>query len=293
MLRRCVVWGVLCVIAAGCGGTTETNQLGPSAVTSPPSSGELTGRIAAQSIGSCPDGNAPSWLQTWTNGTTARLRWTEVAPTIDYHVVVERYDVTNQYVPGENGNVWTHNTTWAELMLGEGRYRAKVQTMSCGQFMGPWSETLQFSVEGIDPPATGDSGPPQESAEGTKVFPGSGKSLIDSSGDAWSFGAPVDSSNSRVLRNGLDMNGWGSQLKYHDHGVYHLGGDGIHWWLWNGTSWELVGTTEPYRIDFNQSARSSLSTVIARRRNAGTSTPSARRDRDSRRRSRRHRGRYR
>jgi hypothetical protein len=232
------------VIAAGCGGTTETNQLGPSAVAPPPSNGESAGRIAAQSIGSCPDGNAPAWLQTWTHGTTARLRWTEVAPTIDYHVAVERYDVTNQYLPVENGNLWTHNTTWAELTLSEGRYRAKVQTMSCGKFMGPWSEMLQFSVEGIDAPTTDDSGPPHESAEGTKIFPGSSHSLIDASGDAWSFGAPVNAVVNEVLRNGVEV-GWGSQLKYHNHGVYTLGQDSATWWFWNGTFFENAGTTEP------------------------------------------------
>jgi hypothetical protein len=236
------------VIAAGCGGTTETNQLGPSAVAPPPSSGESTARIAAQSIGSCPDGNAPSWLQTWTKGTTARLRWTEVAPTIDYHVVVERYDVTNQYVPVDNGNVWTHNTTWAEVTVPEGRYRAKVQTMSCGKFMGPWSEMLQFSVEGNDPPPNNEPTTPHESAEGTKVFPESGQGLIDSTGATWSFGAPVgppvNSSVHLVLRNG-EVAGWGSQLKYHNHGVYTLGQDGVTWWLWTGTFFENAGTTEP------------------------------------------------
>ena len=167
--------GALCVIIAGCGETTPSNQIGPTAVSPLPSSGEATGRIATQSIGSCPDGNAPSWLQTWTRGSTARLRWTEVAPTIDYHVVVERYDVTNRYLPVENGNLWTHSTTWAEVSgLPEGRYRAKVQTMSCGKFMGPWSEMLQFSVEGNDAPATGDPSS-EESAEGTKAFPESGE----------------------------------------------------------------------------------------------------------------------
>ena len=242
MLRRCVVWGVLCVIAAGCGGTTETNQLGPSVVTPPPSIGESTDRIAPQSIGSCPDGNAPSWLQTWTKGTTARLRWTEVAPTIDYHVIVERYDVTNQYIPVDNGNVWTHNTTWAELNLSEGRYRAKVQTMSCGKFMGPWSEMLQFSVEGNDPPAIADSGTPGESADGTTASPG--QSLTDSTGAVWSFGFQVDGAFYEVLRNGADTFGWGSQLKYHNHAVYHHGSDG-NWYVWTGASWSGVGPTEP------------------------------------------------
>jgi hypothetical protein len=231
------------VIAAGCGATTETNQLGPSAVTPPPSIGESTGRLAVQSIGSCPDGNAPSWLQTWTSGTTARLRWTEVAPTIDYHVVVERYDVTNQYVPVENGNVWTHNTTWAELVLSEGRYRAKIQTMSCGKFMGPWSEPLQFSVEGIDAPPTADLGPAQESSEGTKLFSGSG-SIVDGSGDVWTFGVEVSPSFRQILRDGSFMHGLGSQLKYHNHTVYHLGTDG-HWYMFNGTDWTDVGTSEP------------------------------------------------
>jgi hypothetical protein len=232
------------VIIAGCGETTPSNQIGPTAVSPLQSSGDATGRIAAQSIGSCPDGNAPSWLQTWTRGSTARLRWTEVAPTIDYHVVVERYDVTNQYLPVENGNLWTHSTTWAEVSgLSEGRYRAKVQTMSCGKFMGPWSEMLQFSVEGNDPPPSGDPGTPQESAEGTKAFP-PGQSLIDSSGAVWTFGAPVGDGFYQVFRDGVFMFGLASQMKYHNHAVYHLGGDG-NWYVWDGASWTGVGPTEP------------------------------------------------
>jgi hypothetical protein len=202
----------------------------------------------AQSIGSCPDGNAPSWLQTWTSGTTARLRWTEVAPTIDYHVVVERYDVTNQYVPVDNGNVWTHNTTWAELTLSEGRYRAKVQTMSCGKAMGPWSEMLQFSVEGTDAPATSDPEPNRESAEGTKVFPGSGQSVIDALGAVWTFGAPVGDGFYQILRNGVYTEGWGLQIKYHNHTVYHLGHDDANWYMWTpegSFSWTAVGPSEP------------------------------------------------
>jgi hypothetical protein len=232
------------VMIAGCGETTPSNQIGPTAVSPLSTSGESTGRIAAQSIGSCPDGNAPSWLQTWTRGSTARLRWTEVAPEIDYHVVVERYDVTNQYLPVENGNFWTHNTTWAEVSgLSEGRYRAKVQTMSCGKFMGPWSEMLQFSVEGIDAPATGDPGASEESAEGTKAFPESG-SLTDSSDAVWTFGAHIEGAFYQVMRNGVFTHGLASQLKYHNHAVYHLGGDG-NWYVWDGSSWTSVGSTEP------------------------------------------------
>src|SRR5690349_3109173 len=97
-IRRAVVTGMLCAIAAGCGAATPANQLSPSSVTpiAPSVSGGTAPQLSAQSIGSCPDGNAPGWLQTWTKGSSARLRWTEVAPTIEYHVVVERYDVTNQ-----------------------------------------------------------------------------------------------------------------------------------------------------------------------------------------------------
>jgi hypothetical protein len=246
MFRRSVACGVLCVITVGCGASTPTNEVGPSAITLSASDGDVTRRMVTQSIGSCPDGNAPSWLQTWTHGTTARLRWTEVAPVIDYHVIVKRYDVTNQYVPVENGDLWTHNTTWTELTLSEGRYLAQVQTMSCGKYMGPWSETLQFSVEGNDAgPAPDDPpAPPTESAEGTRVFPDSGQSLIDSTGAVWTFGIEVVPPFHQILRNGVFVLGWGTQLKYHNHGIYHSGGGG-EWYLWNGSSWTDVGPTEP------------------------------------------------
>jgi hypothetical protein len=161
---------------------------------------------------------------------------------------VERYDVTNQYVPVDNGNVWTHNTTWAELTLSEGRYRAKVQTMSCGKNMGPWSDMLQFSVEGIDPPPNNQPAISQESAEGTSVFPESGQSLIDSSGAVWTFGDQISGAFYRVLRNGALTCGLGcaigSQLKYHDHAVYHHGNDD-DWYVWDGSVWVNVGPTEP------------------------------------------------
>ena len=281
MVKRFVI-GVFCVMAAGCGATTPATEIGPSAIAPLASSGgETTDRLSAQSIGSCPDGNAPSWLQTWTHGSTARLRWTEVAPGVDYHVIIERYDVTNRYVPVENGDVWTRSATFVELTLSEGRYRAKVQTMSCGKFMGPWSEVLQFSVEGTDAPASGDpevaieSGTPplpappvptppvptppvptppvptppvpeppsSESAEGTKVA-APGGSLTDASGAVWTFGSQVVGAFYEVLRNGVYMSGWGSYLKYHNHSVYHLGTDG-NWYRWNGSGWTNAGSTEP------------------------------------------------
>jgi hypothetical protein len=251
-IRRCAITAWLCAIAAGCGASNPVGQLSPSAVTTTGSSvsGATTQQLSAQSIGSCPDGNSPTWLQTWTKGGTARLRWTEVAPNIEYHVVVEHYDVSNKFVPVENGNFFVVNQTWAEMTLSEGRYRAKIQTRSCGRFMGPWSDELSFSVEGNEvptvPPPTNEAPTPSgESAEGTLVP--SAANLTTASGDVWTLGAPLSTPYGpafEVALNGVVFDGvWATQLKYHDHNVYLHGPDG-HWYLAQG-GWIDVGTVEP------------------------------------------------
>jgi hypothetical protein len=250
-IRRYAITACLCAIVAGCGAANPASELNPSSVTTtaPLVIGATTPRLEAQSIGSCPDGNAPTWLQTWTKGGTARLRWTEVAPNIDYHIVTERYDVTNRFVAVDNGNFFVTNQTWAEVMLGEGRYRAKIQTRACGQLMGPWSDELSFSVEGNEPPPVSDAVPPPpsgESPEGTRVP--SGPSITDASGDVWTLGAVVSTpfgTAREVARNGIVFPGvWATQLKYHNHGVYLHGPDG-NWYLASGGAWINVGPSEP------------------------------------------------
>ena len=247
-IRRSVVTGLLCAIAAGCGEANPANQLSPSSVTTtaPSVSSGANPKLVSQSIGSCPDGNSPSWLQTWTKGSTARLRWTEVAPSIEYHVRVERYDVTNNYVPVGDGDLFVVNQTWTELTLSEGRYRAKIQTRSCGRYMGPWSEELLFSVEGNESNDTNQAPTSGESAEGATALPG--QSLTDSSGDIWTLGSYVWPAPGfyDVERNGVYVyGGWGSMLKYHNHQVYHLEADG-HWYIPDGSGWWTnMGTGTP------------------------------------------------
>ena len=185
----------------------------------------------------------PNWLQTWTKGSTARLRWTEVAPGIEYHVVVERQDVTNTYVPA--GDLFVTNQTWTELTLSEGRHRARIQTRSCGRFMGPWSEELQFSVEG-EPSNDSSEAPSQsgESAEGQRAFPG--QSLTDSTGAVWTLGAQGQPGTYQVLRNGvIDQGTFASQLKYHNHTVYLFAHDGNWYQYLGGGNWASVGPGEP------------------------------------------------
>jgi hypothetical protein len=174
-----------------------------------------------------------------------------VAPNIVYHLVVQRYDVTNKYLTVENGDFLTSGRTWAELTLIAGRYRALIQTKSCGQYMGPWSEDIQFSVDGgpeRDNPTPNSSdiigSQVQESAEGTKVFPNSVDSLIDSVGAVWTFGSEVIPGIYQVLQGGAYTGGGGSVLKYHNHLVYHLGSDG-NWYFWNGSGFSGVGPIEP------------------------------------------------
>jgi hypothetical protein len=248
MLRRFVITTAVCTVAAACGAANPSQEVGPSVVTTiaPSTSGGT--QLEARSIGSCPDGNAPNWLQPWTKATTARLRWTEVAPVIDYHVIVERYDVTNTYVPVENGNVMVSNTNWLELTLSEGRYRARIQTKSCGRYMGPWSEDLQFSVDGDEKGTLpGNAATFTESAEGARVFPNTGQSITDATGTVWTFGTEVMPGFYQILRNGVFTNGWGEQMKYHNHALYHLGevsGAAGPWYVWNG-DWTFIGTTEP------------------------------------------------
>jgi hypothetical protein len=248
-IKRCAITVWLCAIAAGCGGSNP--QVSPSSVktAAPLIGGDATApRLGVQSIGSCPDGNAPSWLQTWTKGTAARLRWTEVAPEIEYHVVIERYDVSNTFVPVENGDFFIANQTWAERTLGEGSYRAKIQTRSCGHFMGPWSDELVFSVEGEEAAVVTPPPPPasSESPEGTKVGPAT--SITDASAVVWTLGAVVSTpfgNANEVARNGIVWSGvWATELKYHNHSVYIHGPD-THWYLVSGASLIDVGTTEP------------------------------------------------
>jgi len=243
-IRRCGLTVWLCVMAAGCGTSNLANQVSPSSVTTAaPSVGSGNNpQLVLQSIGSCPDGNSPSWLQTWTKGSTARLRWTEVAPGLEYHVIVERYDVTNRYVAVDGGDLFVVNQTWAEVTLSEGRYRARIQTRSCGHFMGPWSESLQFSVEGSEAPNANDAPTSGESAEGTKV-PNS-PSLTDASGNVWTLGAPDDEGKRPILMNGGALSVSAVELKYHNHAVYAHGISG-DWWLYSGGNWINVGPTEP------------------------------------------------
>ena len=254
-IRRCAITACLCAIAAGCGAANPASQLNPSSVTTsaPSVSGGTTPRLEAQSIGACPDGNAPTWLQTWTKGGTARLRWTEVAPNIEYHLVVERYDVSNNFIVVENGNFFVTNQTWAELSLPEGRFRAKIQTRACGRMMGPWSDELTFSVEGNEPPPTPPVPtselpplPSGESAEGTRVP--SASSITEASGNVWTLGAVVSTpfgAANEVAENGIVFSGvWATQLKYHNHSVYLHGPDG-NWYLASGGSWVNVGSSEP------------------------------------------------
>jgi len=159
-------------------------------------------------------------------------------------VVIERYDVTNTFVPVDNGNVFVANQTWLELTLSEGRYRAKIQTRSCGKFMGPWSEELAFSVEGADAPVPNETPiPGGESAEGTKV-PNS-PSLRDGSGNVWTLGADNGSGARQVLINGGDAGGaYAVVLKYHDHSVYAEGISG-NWYVFGSGGWSLYGPVEP------------------------------------------------
>jgi len=247
-IKRLGISAWLCVIAAGCGSSNPVSQLSPSSVTTAASSigGEANARLVPQSIGACPDGNSPSWLQDWTKGSTARLRWTEVAPGIEYHVMIERYDVTNRFVPVDNGDVFVANQTWVELTLSEGRYRAKIQTRSCGRYMGPWSDEFVFSVEGNDPPPSNEAPtttPSGESAEGTKV-PNS-PSLTDGSGNVWTLGAANAQGAREVLMNGGGVGGaFAVELKYHDHSVYAHGASG-NWYLYAGGGWTNVGPVEP------------------------------------------------
>lgn len=243
MVKNCVLGGLLCVVASGCGANLNTvNSLAPSAVAAPASlSGG--GQFAVQSIGSCPDGNAPGWLTPWVKGTTVRLRWSEVAPNIEYHVIVQRYDVTNKYIPVENGNFFT-NGTWSELTLSPGRYEGMIQTRSCGKSMGPWSQSLQFSVDDDD--STSGEAPLQsgESSEGQRVFPG--QSLTDSTGAIWTLGAEGQPGTYQVLRNGvIDQGTFASQLKYHNHTVYLFAHDGNWYQYLGGGNWASVGPGEP------------------------------------------------
>ncbi len=257
-IRTYAITACLCAIAAGCGAANPASELNPSSVTTtaPSVGGATTPRLEAQSIGSCPDGNSPTWLQTWTKGNTARLRWTEVAPDIDYHLIVERYDVSNNFIVVENGNFFVTNQTWAELKLPEGRFRARIQTRACGRMMGPWSDELTFSVEGNEPPpnvpvpnvpvVTSDVPPPSgESAEGT--FVPSAPSLTEASGNVWTLGAVLSTpygTAREVAENGYVFPGvWATQLKYHNHGVYLHGPDG-NWYLADG-GWISVGPSEP------------------------------------------------
>src|SRR5262245_63913822 len=240
-IRRLGIIAWLCVIAPSSGASNPVTQLGPSTVTTTASLlDDANTRLVPQSIGSCPDGNSPSWLQTWTKGSTARIRWTEVAPNIEYHVVIERYDVTNAFVPVDNGNVFLANQTWLELTLSEGRYRAKIQTRSCGKFMGPWSDELAFSVEGNDAPVSNDAPPANgESAEGTKVP--SNESLQDASGNVWTLGDENEDGARQVLMNGSDAGGaYALVLKYHNHSVYAKGASG-NWYVFGSGGWSLVG----------------------------------------------------
>ena len=244
-IKGCGLTAWLCVMAAGCSTSNLANQVSPSAVTNgaPSVGSEQNPQLVMQSIGSCPDGNAPSWLQTWTKGSTARLRWTEVAPGLEYHVIVERYDVTNSYVAVSDGNLFVVNQTWAEVTLSEGRYRARVQTRSCGHFMGPWSEPLQFSVEGNEPPNSDDAPPVSgESAEGTKVP--NNASLTDASGNVWTLGALDGDGKRPIVLNGGTLPVSAVELKYHNHAVYAHGISG-DWWLYSGGVWINVGPAEP------------------------------------------------
>ena len=250
-LMRCAITACLCALAAGCGASNPATELSPSSVTPtmPPLSSATTPTLTAQSIGSCPDGNAPTWLQTWTKAGTARLRWTEVAPEIEYHVVVERYDVTNRFMPVDNGDLFVVNQTWAEVTVPEGRYRAKIQTRACGRAMGPWSDELIFSVEGNEPPPSppaSETSPSGESAEGTKVP--SAASITDASGDVWTLGAEVNTPHGigrEVLRNGSAVEGvFANEMKYHNHSLYLHGPSG-NWFQSSGTDWINVGPTEP------------------------------------------------
>jgi hypothetical protein len=166
----------------------------------------------------------------------------EVAPNIEYHLVVRRYDVTNKYMPVENGNFFTIGT-WAELTLSPGRYEGMIQTKSCGTYMGPWSQSLQFSVDDDQQPQV-ETPQTTESVEGTKIAAGSGGSLVDASNVVWTFGIEDLPGIHQVVRGGVPTSGWGSFIKYHAHSVYDLAVDG-HWYVWNGTDWVDTGTTEP------------------------------------------------
>jgi hypothetical protein len=170
---------------------------------------------------------------------------------IEYHVVVERYDVTNRFVAVENGDVFVVNQTWTEVTVPEGRYRAKIQTRACGRAMGPWSDELVFSVEGNEPrpsppPSETVESPSGESAEGTKVP--SASSITDASGEVWTLGAEVSTSFGaahEVVRNGSVVSGVvATQLKYHNHTMYVHGPDG-NWYMSSGTDWISVGPSEP------------------------------------------------
>ena len=111
--------------------------------------------------------------------------------------------------------------------------------------MGPWSEELQFSVEGND--STSGEAPSQsgESPEGQRVFPG--QSLTDSTGTVWTLGAEDQPGTYQVLRNGvnLDQGTFASQLKYHNHTVYLFAHDGNWYQYLGGGNWANVGPSEP------------------------------------------------
>lgn len=108
--------------------------------------------VVAASIGSCPDGNAPTILQTYVHESGVTLRWTKVADVIDYHIALLRQDAQNHWVPiqgGTYGIFIVNSATSLELQATPGKYWYQIRTHSCGQFYGPWTtgEAGKFTVE--------------------------------------------------------------------------------------------------------------------------------------------------
>lgn len=95
------------------------------------------------------------WADPKTNGVI--LSWQSIGEAIDYHLILERRDVTNIYLPA--GDVTEDTLSRPFTHLPGGRYRAKIQSRSCGAY-GPFSDWLEFSIEGDEGPSGPSDTPP-------------------------------------------------------------------------------------------------------------------------------------
>lgn len=128
---------VLAVITVGCGDATSSpgSVLGASP----------TPVLNSAADNSCPH-DAPAGFNASGYGTRADLTWAAVPNITDYQIEIDRYDVSNSFLPA--ARFITQNTTRAEWYGTTGsKYRARLRTRTaCGTF-GVWTSYATFSID--------------------------------------------------------------------------------------------------------------------------------------------------